>query len=242
MTCTERLDIGWDCCIIYGSVSGLFRSLLYAMPFLDYYISEDFQIKNLGKQMIQYQENSLKLVFVGISIYCSVKGRKSKLLSAARTCAALAFICIAFSPKIFRWDWIQQLNPLIERIVSSFLIPTRFLNWGTLFMVPVFGYCLWYAKYESRWKKIAYSIGVAVVLLSVGTSSMYFIYQVTHTYERAQVFDNNLILGYVSGGEHVIYGTDTAGLTYGLPQVSESVQLLEYEKGDLCMATTMSYV
>lgn len=281
-TLTCELALIWTCVICLINVRKVFRkgtflelvkgaaasfacNAWYAIPFLDYYISEDFQIKNLGKQMIQYQGISLKLVFVhffdgvlvseeglpiravgpglipmlamfvfvGISIYCSVKGRKSKLLSAARTCAALAFICIAFSLKIFPWDWIQQLNPLTERIVSSFLIPTRFLNWGTLFMVPVFGYCLWYAKYESRWKKIACSIGVAAVLLSVGTSSMYFIYQVTHTYERAQVFDNNLILGYVSGGEYVIYGTDTAGLTYGLPQVSESVQLLEYEKGDL---------
>lgn len=251
--------------LVKGAVVTLVCNAWYAIPFLDYYISEDFLIKNLGKQMIQYQGISLELVFthffdgvlvseeglpiravgpglipmlvlfvfVGISIYCSVKGRRSKLLSAARVCVALAFLCIAFSLKIFPWDRIQQLSPLMERIVSSFLIPTRFLNWGTLFMVPVFGYCLWYAKHECQWRKIAFPLGVAAVFLAVGTSSLYFIYQVTHTYDRAQVFDNNQIVGYVSGGEYVIYGTDTSGLSYDFPQVSDSVELLEYEKGDL---------
>lgn len=281
-TLTCELALIWTCVICLVNIKKVFRketlkelikgagasflcNAWYAIPFLDYYISEDFLIKNLGKQMIQYQGISLKLVFthffdgvlvseeglpiravgpglipmlalfafVGISIYCSVQGKESKLLSAARACAVLAFVCIAFSLKIFPWDWIQQLSPLTERIVSSFLIPTRFLNWGTLFMVPVFGYCLWYAKNESRWRKLAYSIGTAAVFLAVGTSSMYFIYQVTHTYDKAQVFDNNLIVGYVSGGEYVIYGTDTSGLTYGVPQVSETVQVLQYEKGDL---------
>lgn len=78
-------------------------------------------------------------------------------------------------------------------IVSGFQYPTRFLNWGTLFMVPVFGYCLWYAKYESKWKKALYGIGVAAVVLAVGTSSMYLIYRITYTYDRVRVFDNNVI-------------------------------------------------
>ena len=281
-TLTCELALIWTCVICLVNIKKVFRketflelakgavtsflcNAWYAIPFLDYYISEDFQVKNIGGQMIQYQGMPIKLVFthffdgvlvseeglpiravgpglipmlalfvfVVISIFCAVKGKNSRLLFAARICAALAFVCIVFSLRIFPWDWIQQLSPLTERIVSSLQFPTRFLNWGTLFLVPVFGYCLWYVKNECRWKKITFSIGVAAVFLAVGTSSMYFIYQVTHTYGKTQVFDNNLIVGYVSGGEYLIYGTDTSGLTYGVPKVSETVELLQYEKGDL---------
>lgn len=281
-TLTCELALIWTCVICLVNIKKVFRketflelakgavtsflcNAWYAIPFLDYYISEDFQVKNIGGQMIQYQGMPIKLVFthffdgvlvseeglpiravgpglipmlalfvfVVISIFCAVKGKNSRLLFAARICAALAFVCIVFSLRIFPWDWIQQLSPLTERIVSSLQFSTRFLNWGTLFLVPVFGYCLWYVKNECRWKKITFSIGVAAVFLAVGTSSMYFIYQVTHTYGKTQVFDNNLIVGYVSGGEYLIYGTDTSGLTYGVPKVSETVELLQYEKGDL---------
>lgn len=247
-----------------GAGAAVLLNAWYAVPFLDYYISENFQIKNIGKQPIQYQGISPKLVFVhffdgllvdeagnniravgpglipmlalfalvGIAVYARIKGKRSAQLSAAGVCAALSFVCILFSLKIFPWDAIQQLNPVTERIVSSFLIPTRFLNWGTLFMVPAFGGCLWYAKKECG-RKLFYWLGVAAVLLTVGTSSMYFIHQVTHTYSKARVFDNNLIVGYVSGGEYVIYGTDTSGMTYRLADASENVELLSYEKGDL---------
>lgn len=251
--------------LLKGAGLSILCNAWYAIPFLDYYLSENLLIKNLGKQTIQHQGITMELVFThffdgvltdeiglpiravgpglipmlallafaGVAIFAIIKKKKSKQLSTAIVCAVLSGVCIAFSLKIFPWDWIQQMNPLAERIVSSFLIPTRFLNWGTLFMVPVFGYLLWYAKKESKRKKITYAIGVAAVILSVGTSSMYYIYQITHTYERVRVFDNNQIVGYISGGEYIVYGTDVTKLSYGTPEVSENVQMLSYEKGDL---------
>lgn len=248
-----------------GAAASVLCNVWYAVPFLDYYLSEDFLVKNLGQQKIQYQgisvehifvhffdgiltdKNGLPIravgpglipmlalfVFVGIAVSSLVKKRRSGLLAAAGLCAALSFTCILFSTKRFPWDWIQELNPVTERFVSSFLIPTRFLNWGTLFLVPVFGYCLWWAKYESGWKKLAYPIGVAAVVLAVGTSSVYYIVQLTRRTDMVKLYDNNQIVGYVSGGEYIIYGTDTANLTYGEPETSGTVQLLEYEKGDL---------
>lgn len=237
----------------------------YAVPFLDYYLSEDLLVKNLGKQMIQYQGITLNLVFAhffdgvltderelpiravgpglipmlalfvftGLAVYSLVKKKKSRLLAASGLCAVLSLVCIAFSLRVFPWDWFQQTGPIAERIVSSFLIPTRFLNWGTLFMVPAFGYCLWYVKYESQWKKPLYALGIMAVILAVGTSSMYYINQITHTYSKVRIFDNNQIFGYVSGGEYVIYGTDTTKLSYDNPKTSETVELLQYNKGDL---------
>lgn len=251
--------------LVKGAIASVLCNAWYAIPFLDYYLSEDFLIKNLGKQTIQYQGISVKRIFVhffdgvltdesglpiravgpglipmlalflfvGIGIYALVKKKKSKLLAAAGLCEVLSLVCILFSMKIFPWDWIQQLNPITERFVSSFLIPTRFLNWGTLFMVPVFGYCLWWAKYESKRKKLVYSAAVAAVVLTVGTSSMYYIVQLARICEPVKVYDNNQIVGYVSGGEYIIYGTDTANLTYGEPKASDTVQLLQYRKGDL---------
>lgn len=240
-------------------------NLWYAVPFLDYYLSQDLLIKNLGKQTIQQGGITPDLVFIhffdgvltdslgnpiraagpglipmlallvffALGGFCLVRHKKSKLLAGAGLCAVLSAICIVFSLKAFPWDAFQQTGPVAERIVSSFLIPTRFLNWGTLFLVPAFGYCLWYAKYESRWKKISFLLGSAAVILFVGTSSGYLLYQITHTYERVRVFDNNQIYGYVSGGEYVIYGTDTSKLTYGSPQASAEVKLTDYVKGDL---------
>lgn len=251
--------------LVVGAAATLLCNAWFAIPFLDYYLSEDLLIKNIGQQMIQYQGITLDLVFAhffngvltdargmpiravgpgmipmlalivfsGLAVYLFVRRKKDKLLSASTLCAVLSLICIAFSLRVFPWDKIQQTGYIAEIIVSSFLIPTRFLNWGTLFMVPVFGYCLWYAKYESKWKKVLYRIGVVAVILAVGTSSMYFIYQITHTYDRVRVFDNNQILGYVSGGEYIIYGTDTTKLSYDTPRASATVQLMEYEKGDL---------
>ncbi|MCI9336159.1 MAG: hypothetical protein HFH93_01225 [Lachnospiraceae bacterium] len=251
--------------LVKGAVVTLLCNAWYIVPFLDYYISQDLLVKNLGKQMIQYRGTSLDLVFahffdgvlideqgmpiraVGpglipmvllaaffcIGVYSLIKKKRSKLLAGAGLCACLSAVCIAFSLKVFPWDWFQQTSPLAERIVSSFLIPTRFLNWGTLFLVPAAGYCLWYAKYECRWKKPLYFLGTAAVVLAVGTSSMYFIYRITYTYEKVRIFDNNQVFGYVSGGEYLIYGTDATRLSFDFPKTSENVKLLQYAKGDL---------
>ncbi|MCI9142673.1 MAG: hypothetical protein HFH87_08635 [Lachnospiraceae bacterium] len=251
--------------LIKGAAVTLLCNVWYIVPFLDYYISEDLLIKNLGKQMIQHQGITLDLVFVHffdgiltdaqgmpvravgpglipmmalfmffvLAVIAFIRKKKSGLLAACGLCAFLSGICIIFSLRIFPWDWFQQTGPIAERIVSSFLIPTRFLNWGTLFLVPAFGYCLWYAKYESPWGKVLYALGVTAVTLAVGTSSMYFIYQITHTYSKVRIFDNNQVYGYISGGEYIIYGTDITKLSYDGPKTSDNVELLKYEKGDL---------
>lgn len=281
-TLTCELALIWTCVVCLVNVRRIFRkttfvqlckgaavTLLcnawYAIPFLDYYISEDLLIKNLGNRLIQHEGITLELVFIhffegvltdeqgmpiravgpgmipmlalfvflSLAVYSLVKKKKSRMLGACGLCAVLSLVCIVFSLKVFPWNWFQQTGVIAERIVSSFLIPTRFLNWGTLFMVPAFGYCLWYAKYESKLKKTFYGIGVAAVILTVGTSSLYYVYQINQTYSRVRVFDNNQILGYLSGGEYIIYGTDVTELSYAGPEVSETVQLLAYEKGDL---------
>nr|WP_321152925.1 hypothetical protein [uncultured Acetatifactor sp.] len=251
--------------LVKGAAVTLLCNAWFIIPFLDYYISQDLLVKNLGKQMIQYRGITLDLVFthffdgvltdeqgmpiraVGpgliplllliaffcLGVYLLIKKKKSKLLAGTGLCACLSVVCIAFSLKAFPWDWFQQTSLLAERIVSSFLIPTRFLNWGTLFMVPAAGYCLWYAKYECQWKKLFYGMGVAAVVLAVGTSSMYFVYRITYTYDKVRIFDNNQVFGYVSGGEYVIYGTDVTKLSFDFPKTSENVRLLQYEKGDL---------
>lgn len=251
--------------LVKGAAVTLLCNLWYIVPFLDYYISEDLLIKNLGKQMIQHQGITWDLVFVHffngvltdsegmpiravgpglipmlilfafliLAVYSLIKKKKNRLLAGAGLCAGLSVVCIVFSLRVFPWDWFQQTGPIAERIVSSFLIPTRFLNWGTLFLIPAIGYCLWYAKYESRWKKTLYALGVTAVVLAVGTSSMYFVYRIVYTYDKVRIFDNNQIFGYVSGGEYVIYGTDVTGISYDGPSTSETVSLLQYEKGDL---------
>lgn len=172
-------------------------------------------------------------VFLGLAAYSLFRRRKDKLLAVAGMCAAFSFVCIVLSLKVFPWDWIHQTSSAAEKIVSKFQYPTRFLNWGTLFMVPVFGYCLWYAKYESKCKKVLYRIGVAAVVLAVGTSSIYLIYRIMYINEKVRLFDNNQVFGYVSGGEYLIYGTDMTKLSYDTPRASETVQLANYEKGDL---------
>lgn len=251
--------------LVKGAVFTLLCNAWYAVPFLDYYISENLVIKNIGQRLIQHEGITLDKVFIhffdgvladeqgmpiravgpglipmlvlfvfgGLAVYALAKKRKSGLLAASGICAMLSFVCIVFALRAFPWDWIQKTGPIAESVLSSLQFPTRFLNWATLFLVPAFGYCLWYAKYESKWKKQLYAVGVTAVCLAVGTSSMYLVNQINHTYARARIFDDNQLIGYVSGGEYIIYGTDMTKLSYDNPRTSETVQLLQYNKGDL---------
>ena len=251
--------------LVKGAVFTLLCNAWYAVPFLDYYFSENLMIKHTGQRLIQHEGITLREVFIhffdgvledeqgmtiravgpglipmlalfaflGLAIYALVKKKKSGLLAAGAMCAVLSLLCIVFSLRTFPWNRIQQAWPIAGNIISSLQFPTRFLNWGTLFMVPVFGYCLWYAKYESKWKKPLYAVGATAAILAVGTSSLYLINQINLTIGRERIFDNNQLIGYVSGGEYIIYGTDMSKLSYSIPLTSETVQLVQYDKGDL---------
>ena len=76
-------------------------------------------------------------------------------------------------------------------------------------------------------------MGATAAILAVGTSSLYLINQINLTIGRERIFDNNQLIGYVSGGEYIIYGTDMSKLSYSIPLTSETVQLVQYDKGDL---------
>lgn len=158
--------------------------------------------------------------------------------SFTKRISLIGIILLVMSLNVFPWDKIQDLHPVAASLVSSLQFPNRFLGWGSVCLILVFGFCLWY--FCSKGSK-AYWIMVAVALLGVTSSGMYLLDYVKMGQGYYELYnEESMGFGYISGGEYVIEGTDADKLSFAKPEVYGDVELLSYEKG--CLQATLTCV
>ncbi|MGN1146555.1 MAG: hypothetical protein ACI4R5_08900 [Acetatifactor sp.] len=154
-----------------------------------------------------------------------VKG-SVKQLGVASAC--LGGLLLFMSTNLFPWDYIRALNGVTAALVSSLEFPHRVLGWGTLFLVTVCGFCLWYFK---RCNRLHYLVAVTVAVVCVITSGLYLVDFVTEGWNEVILYnEEGMGFGFISDGEYLIEGTDAGKLTYAGALVGEGVTVTDYEK------------
>lgn len=80
---------------------------------------------------------------------------------------ACAVLTMAMSLHVFPWNRLQSMWGVLYKIIGAIRFPHRFLGWGTLFAVEIYGYCLWMFRYAQR-QVYGALFGVGVVSLLTG--------------------------------------------------------------------------
>lgn len=174
------------------------------------------------------------VLLIGLGVFLIVwfsggfRKQGEKGLAFTKVTALIGVMLLYMSLRCFPWDRIQFMNPVFESLVSSLQFPNRFLGWGTVCLVLVFGYCL--LHYEKRDKRIYYGL-IAVAIIGVATSSMYLLDHVNRDQNYFTIYnEEGMGFGYISGGEYVIEGTDSSLLTFSRPVAGSGVEISRYEK------------
>ena len=172
---------------------------------------------------------------------------KDRSIRFIKITALMGVMLLFMSLNIFPWDRIQSLNSVTASLVSSLQFPNRFLGWGTVCLVMIFGFCLWY--FDQNHKK-GYWIMTAVAVIGITTSGMYLLDYVNSDQNYYKLYnEEGMGFGYVSGAEYLIEGTDIEQLTFADAVAGDGVEIRDYEKGCLqgelaCknLTDTVSYV
>lgn len=154
---------------------------------------------------------------------------KEAVISLGKVSWILGGMLMIMSLKLFPWDKIQSINASIASLVSSLQFPYRFLGWGVVFLVTVFGCCMWY--FQQKQQRIGWYTGIVLVVFGLISSSLYML-DCTGL-EQTQFYlynEEGMGFGYISGEEYLVEGTDASVLTYSEPVVSDGVELENYEK------------
>ncbi|MCH5343526.1 MAG: hypothetical protein J1E64_05750 [Acetatifactor sp.] len=155
----------------------------------------------------------------------------NRWLPFVKRTSLLAVLLLFMSLSIFPWDHIQSLNPVVATLVSSLQFPNRFLGWGTLCLVMIFGYCLWY--FEKQEVCLYYTITM-IALIGVMTSDMYLLDYVNRDQGYLELYNaEGMGFGYISGAEYLIQGTDESKLTFAGAVAGQGVEFNDYEKNYL---------
>lgn len=166
----------------------------------------------------------------------------------AKKTAIISLIFLIMSLNIFPWDKIQGMNSVFAALVSSLQFPNRFLGWGTICLVFMFGYCLQFLSDFGKQKWLL--IFIIVAIAGITTSDLYLLdytnaKQTTYTLYN----EEGMGVGYTSGGEYRPEKTDTEKITFAGPVLGDGVKLDAYEKRYLhismqCsnLGTTDSYI
>ena len=168
-----------------------------------------------------------------------VRGRwrhefSDKVVAMGKVSCIMGGMLMLMSLNVFPWDRIQGINSITASLISSLQFPSRFLGWGTVFLVSVCGCLLWY--FGQVGKKCNYYIGIICILLGVITSSMYLLDYVNRDEDFYQLYSyEGMGYGYISGGEYVVEGTEAGQLTFDVPNSSDNVNILKYDKEYLRM-------
>ena len=142
--------------------------------------------------------------------------------------AIMGTLLLVMSLNVFPWNAIQNRNGLSAALVSSLQFPNRFLGWGTVFLVTVFGYVLWYF---ANGKRAYYRIGILVAILSILSGNMYMLDYVAKDQNHYNLYhEEGMGFGYISGAEYLIEGTDEEKLTFDNPVAGPKVTILSYEQ------------
>lgn len=157
-----------------------------------------------------------------------LEDKESRKVSFMKVTAVLGVLLLFMSLNIFPWDRIQFINSVTAALVSSLQFPNRFLGWGTVCLVMIFGFCLWYfAQKDVRF----YWVMTAVALIGVTTSGMYLMDFVNRDQQYFELYnEESMGFGYISGAEYLIEGTDQDKLTFENVAAGEGVDILAYAK------------
>ncbi|MCM1188916.1 MAG: hypothetical protein NC541_06430 [bacterium] len=158
-------------------------------------------------------------------------GEGDKHLPFIKKTAVIGSILLFMSLNMFPWDRIQSLNAVTAALVSSLQFTNRLLGWATVCLVLVFGYCL---RYFRERREILYQGAVLVAIVGVATSGIYLLDDINEEQDRFWLYNEEAMgVGYISGAEYLIEGTDSESITYTGPKAGEDVEILSYEKGAL---------
>ncbi len=161
--------------------------------------------------------------------FCCAKKHQDVVISFGKLSVLFAVLLMWMSLSIFPWDAIQNINEITAALVSSIQFPNRFLGWGTVFCVAVFGCCMW-IFYEGR-SQMAYYGMIILALLGITTSSMYLTDDACAKASYAKLYnEEGAGYGYIAGEEYLPEGVQAEKLLYNAPVTGKNVELRKYEK------------
>ncbi len=235
--------------LVKSALVAIFMSAWFLVPFLDYYIHENVQIKYTSGRTIQEVGLGLRDLFlredptgvglflagvllVFVILWIAGKCKKGDLNGLGKISAGIGSLMMVMSLQIFPWNQIQESSPFLATFISSIQFPYRFLGWGNTFCILLVGYLLWYTKQNH--KKWAYAALMVGTILSLTTFSVALLEDISKNQGTYTLYNvEGMGRGYISGAEYVIRGTQDTELTYREPVVSEGLSVSQYEKGSL---------
>ena len=156
---------------------------------------------------------------------------KTERVAFTQKTALVGILLLCMSTNMFPWDKIQSMNSIFASLVSSLQFPNRFLGWGTVCLVLIFGFCLYYFQLHD---KKAYWVMIAVMFVGITTSSMYLLDYVKANQDYFELYnEESMGFGYISGAEYLIEGTNYENLSFAKVQANAGVKILNYEKTGL---------
>lgn len=149
----------------------------------------------------------------------------------ARKSAVLCCILLWMATDRFPWDWLQSTSRIASTLISSLQFPYRFIGWATVLLVVAAGYLLLFLKKN---KKTYYCMGLIIAAVAIATSYIYLIDALDAATGASHLYnEEGMGFGYISGEEYLIYGTDSAGLTFARPEASDGIEIMTYSKRGL---------
>lgn len=220
--------------------AGLGFSNYIRWPFVPYVDSINFPSSMKDQSM-----NTVYIIALAAFIVLWIAGvwkrlPKNQFMAFAKVCSIYSIISIVLSLRIFPWNYLHALNPIFEKIISVLQFPFRFLCLADMFISVVIVALvqgIWMLK-EKVWRYVVTSLTV----LSILVYSCYVIeYSIDIEYGRMQLTDMTMQVGYLSGGEYVVHGTQSGDIR-PMKQVatSDGISLSEYEKNDLKVSVTVT--
>lgn len=193
------------------------------------------------------------VLIIGLAVFLLLwySGKLPKLqniptsgITFTKTVCLVALLLLFMSLNVFPWDRIQSMNPLFATLVSSLQFPNRFLGWGTLLLVMLFGFLLCFFREQAtpvtprepaaNLSRLPYLGILLVAVLGITTSSIYLLDHILQGQDYFELYNQEgMGFGYISGAEYVIEGTDYEAMAFAQAVTGEGVELLSYEKGAL---------
>ncbi len=177
---------------------------------------------------------------IGFAVFCVLwfsgkwQKEKSRITALGKVSCILGGLLMLMSLNLFPWDRIQNIHEIAKTLVSSIQFPYRFLGWGTIFLVIVWGCLLsYFQKNEKKWH---YYLSIVCILAGLVTSGLYLTDYICRDKTYMHIYnEEGMGFGYISGAEYIIEGTDYERLAFAFPVTSNDVEISEYRKEYLHM-------
>jgi hypothetical protein len=154
------------------------------------------------------------------------------IISLGKFSFLIGGLLMLMSLSVFPWDSIQKLGGPVASLVSSLQFPKRFLGWATLFLVAIYGCCLW--LFQQKKQQWYYYIGIVLTFLALATSSLYLLDYVTAGEGQIIIYnEEGMGMGYLSGAEYLVEGTNQDSLQYRMPTSGEGIVTQDYQRKGL---------